>query len=80
MEVSVEVNKSIKCAIYSIAFSFTCGCWQRVGEVFINQTNYQGCQFDLHCIQGETYTDILGIVNEFVQYVQNYFQYVCIPI
>ena len=23
-------------------------------------------------------TDILGIVNEFIQYVQNYFQYLCI--
>ena len=25
-------------------------------------------------------TDILGIVNEFIQYVQNYFQYLCITI
>ena len=29
----------------------------------INKTNYQGCQFDLHCIQCESFTDILEIVN-----------------
>ena len=45
-----------------------------VGEVVINQTNYEGCQFDVHCIQCQTSIDILGIVNVFVQYVQNYFQ------
>ena len=45
-----------------------------------NETNYQGCQFDVHFIQYQTFTDILGIVNEFAQYVQNYFQYLYIPI
>ena len=45
----------------------------------LNQTNYQGCQFDVHCIPCQTSTEILGIVNEFSQYVQNYFQYVNIP-
>ena len=34
----------------------------------------------MHFIQCEESTDILGIVNEFVQYVQSYFQYVEIPI
>ena len=34
----------------------------------------------MHFIQSEESTDILGIVNEFVQYVQSYFQYVEIPI
>ena len=51
-----------------------------VGEVVINQTNYEGCQFDVHCIQCQTSIDILGIVNVCVQYVQNYFQDVYIAI
>ena len=34
----------------------------------------------MHCIQCQTSTDILEIMNEFVQYGQNYFQYVYIPI
>ena len=50
-----------------------------IGEVVVNQTNYQGCQFDVHFIQHQTSTDISGVVDEFVQYVQNYFQYVYIP-
>ena len=78
MEVSFEVDKIIKCAIYSTVFSLqvvmTCD------EVVVNKTNYQECQFDVHFIQCQTSTDILGIVNEFVQYVQNYFQYLYIPI
>ena len=35
---------------------------------------------DVHFIQSQTSTDISRIVNGFVQYVQNYFQYVYIPI
>ena len=38
----------------------------------MNQINYKGCQFDVHFIPYQTSTDILGIVNEFVQYVQNF--------
>ena len=38
-----------------------------VHEVIIDQKNYQGCQFDVHCIQCQKSTDILGIVSEFVQ-------------
>ena len=34
----------------------------------------------MHFIQCQTSADIWGIVNEFVQYVQNGFQYVYIPI
>ena len=78
MEVSFEVDKIIKCAIYSTVFSLqvvmTCD------EVVVNKTNYQECQFDVHFIQCQTSTDILGIVNEFFQYVQNYSQYLYITI
>ena len=45
----------------------------------IKQIN-QGCQFDVYFIQCQTSTDILGIVNEFIQYIQNYFQYLYITI
>ena len=81
MEVSVEVLKSIKCAIYSaVFFHFRWWYWWRVDEVVVNWTSYQGCQFDVHFIQCQTSTDILGIMNEFVQYAKNYIQYVYIPI
>ena len=80
MEVSVVVHKIIKYSIYSTAFFTSGGVVRDVGEVFVNQTNYQGCQFDLHFIQCRTSTDISGIINEFVQCDQNYFQYVYIPI
>ena len=77
MEVSVEVHKIIKCTIYSTTF-FTSG--GGFDDVLVNRTNYQGCQFDKSFIQYQTSTDISGIVNEFVQCDQNYFQYVYIPI
>ena len=68
-------------AVYSIIFfNFRWRCWWRVGEVVIMQTNYQGCHFGVHCIQCQTSTYILGIMNECVQFVQNYVQYVYIPI
>ena len=50
-----------------------------VGEVVVNRTNYQGCQFDVHFFQSQTSTDTSRIMNKIVQYVQDYFQYVCIP-
>ena len=53
---------------------------EKVGEVVVKWANDQGCQFDEHLIQCCTSTDISGIVNEFVQYDQNHFRYVCIPI
>ena len=66
MKVSVEVHKIIKCAICStIIFPSGGG----IGDVLVR----------LSLIEQIT-TDISGIINEFVQYVQNYFQYVYIPI
>ena len=78
MKVSVEVRKIIKCAIHSTVFFFTFG--GGIDDVLVNRTNHQGCQFDECFIQCQTSTDISGIVNEFDQYVQNYFQCVYIPI
>ena len=78
MKVSVEVRKIIKCAIYSTVFFFTFG--GGIDDVLVNRTNHQGCQFDEYFIQCQTSTDISGIVNEFDQYVQNYFQCVYMPI
>ena len=78
MKVPVEVRKIIKCAIYSTVFFFTFG--GGIDDVVVNRTNHQGCQFDEYFIQCQTSTDISGIVNEFDQYVQNYFQCVYIPI
>ena len=80
MEVSVEVHKIIKRAIYSIVFSFRWRCLWSVGEIVVNQKHYQGCQFDVDCSQCQTSRGILGIKNDFVQYIQNYFQYVYIHI
>ena len=77
MDVSFDMGKIIKCAIYKTVF-FPSGV--SVDEVVVNETNYQGCQFDMHFIQYQISTDNLRIMNEFVQYVQNYFQYVYIPI
>ena len=73
MEFPVEVHKIIKFTIYNTIFFTSSGS---VGEVVVNRTNDQRSQFDVHFIQCQTSTDISGIVNEFVQYVQNYFQYV----
>ena len=44
-------------------------------RLLLIKKNDQGCQFDVHFIQCQISTDILGIVKESVQYVQNYFQY-----
>ena len=51
-----------------------------INEDAVNPKNYPGCQFDMDFIQCQTSIDIFGNVNDFVQYVQNYFQYVYIPI
>ena len=58
MEVSLEVHKISKCTIYTTAF-FNSGdvCWWLVGQVVVNWTNYQGCQFDEHFIHCQTSTD-----------------------
>ena len=77
MEDFVEVRKIIKCTVYStVFFLFEVKVLMTFGEVVVNRTNYQGCQFDVHFIQCQTSIDISGIANEFVQYVQNYSQYV----
>ena len=67
---SVELHIIIKFTMYNTIF-FTSG--GGVGEVVVNQTNYQGWQFNVRFIQCQTSTDISGIANEFVQYVRNYF-------
>ena len=82
ISVSAKVQQVDTSTVYStvLIFCFRWRCWWRVSEVVVNWTNYQGWEFDLHFIQSETSTDISGIVNEFVQCVQNYFQHVYIPI
>ena len=68
MEVSFEIDKIIKCAIYNTVFSLqvevlvTC-------LVVVNKINYKGFPFYVRFIQCQTSTDISRIVNEFVQYV-----------
>ena len=83
MEVSIEVHKIIQCTIYSTILFFTSGgdvddvlLRLPLIEKIIKDTNLMSISF----IQCQTSTDISGIVNEFVQYDQNYFQYVYIPI
>ena len=73
MKVSVEVYK-IVCAIYSTIFFFTSGgsvdgVLMRLSLVaqIIKDANL--ALFDMHFIQRQTFTDILGIVNGFVQFV-----------
>ena len=83
MEVSVEVHKIIKCTLYSVqllCFLLQVEVLMTFGEVVVNRANYQGCQFDEHFIQCHESIEISEIVNEFVQYDQNYLQYSCIPI
>ena len=63
MEVSVELHIIIKFTMYNTFFASA----GRVGEVVVNQTNYEGCQFNVHFIQCQISTDISGIVNGFVQ-------------
>ena len=69
MEVSFQIEKSIKFTICNTVFLFQVV----LGKVVVNRSDYQGCQFGVHFIQFQKPTDILQIVNEFIQYVQNYF-------
>ena len=48
------------------------------GEVVVNQTNYQGCQFDVHLIQCQTPTSILEIVNAFIRSICSELFPICI--
>ena len=47
------------CYIQYCFFPLGGGVDDVVGEVVINQTSYEGYQFDVHCIQCQTSTDIL---------------------
>ena len=71
MEVYFQVDESIKFTTCNTVFLFQV----MLGEV-VNRSDYQGYQFGVHFIRCQKPTDILQIVNEFIQYVQNYFQYV----
>ena len=73
MEVSAEVHKVIKCTIYITVFLFTSG--GGVDDLLVRLLIKQKL-----IIQCQISTGISRIVNEFVQYVQNYFQYVYTPI
>ena len=79
MEVSVEVDKISKCAIYNTVF-FPSGGGDDDVLVKLLLIKQITKDVNLMCFQCQTSTDILGIVNEFVQHVQNYFQYLHIPI
>ena len=48
------------------------------GELVVNQTNYQGCQFDVHFIQCQIPANILGIVNAFVRSICSELFPICI--
>ena len=52
MEVSFQVEKSIKFTLYNtVFFYFRWGSFDEVfGKVVVNRTSYQGCQFDVHFI------------------------------
>ena len=73
MEVSCEAHRIIKFTKTDAIFYFRWSCCWGVGEVAVDQKNYQGCQFDVYFTQCQTSTYIFGIVNEFVQYVQELF-------
>ena len=49
--------------LYAVLFfPFSWSCWWHAGEVAVNRTNYQGCQFDVHLLQCQISTDISRIV------------------
>ena len=81
MEVSFEIDKIIKCAIYSTVFFPSGG---GVDEWLMRLSLIKKIIKDVNsmCISCsfKRRTDILEIVNEFVQYVQYDFQYLYIPI
>ena len=67
MEVSVEADKIIKCAIYNtVFFPKGGGVDDALVRLSLIKQNYQWCQFDVPFIQCQTSTHTLGIVNEFV--------------
>ena len=79
MEVSFEADKIIKCAIHNTVFFPSGGDDVLMMSSLIKQIFWD---VNLMCISFnvKTSADIVGIVNDFVQYVQNYFQYLYIAI
>ena len=78
MEVSVEVHKTIICAIYTIVFSHSGG---GVDDVLVRLPSIKQIIKDINLICSAFSVKHPGdSMNEFVQYVQKYFQYVYIPI
>ena len=67
MEVSVEVHKISKCAIYNTAFFPSGG---GVDDVLVRLLLVKQIIKDVN-FMCQTSTYVLGIMNEFVQYVQN---------
>ena len=80
MEVSVEVHKIIKCAYNTVFFPAGGGVDDMLVRLSLIKPIIEYVNFDVPFIQCQISTYILGIVNEFVQYVQNYFQYLYLPI
>ena len=78
MEASFEIDKIIKCAICDTLFFPSGGDDVLIRLSLIIQIIKE---VNLMCISFSVkHTDILGIMIEFVQYVQNYFQYLYITI
>ena len=75
MEVSFEIDKISKCAIYIQYRLFPSG--GGVDDMLMRLPLIKRIIKDVNLmllfIQCQTSTDILGVVNEFVQYVQYYF-------
>ena len=74
MEVSFQVDKIVKCATYNTVFFHSGG-----DDVLIRLSIFKQIIKDVNlmCIAFSV-IDILGIVNEFIKYVQIYFQYLYI--
>ena len=74
MEVSFQVDKIVKCATYNTVFFYSGG-----DDVLIRLSIFKQIIKDVNlmCIAFSV-IDILGIVNEFIKYVQIYIQYLYI--
>ena len=79
MKVSFEVDKILKCAIYNTAF-FPSGGDDVLMRLLLIKQIIKGVKLIWISFIVKTSTHILGIMNEFVQNVQYYFQYLYITI
>ena len=79
MKVSCEVDKILKCAIYNTVF-FPSGGDDVLMRLLLIKQIIKGVKLMWISFSVKTSTYILGIMNEFVQNVQNYFQYLYITI